>query len=142
MKNNVVALIVGIIFSIGIGISGMTMPEKVCGFLDIFGKWDASLFFVMLGAVIFHLIAYRFIIRSKSPRFSKQWHLPTKKEITWPLIAGSFFFGVGWAMAGYCPGPALTSLASFQMRPWIFFASLTIGMLVYRTIDRQFNIKR
>ncbi|MBC7753787.1 MAG: YeeE/YedE family protein [Moraxellaceae bacterium] len=142
MKNNVVALIVGILFAIGLGVSGMTKPEKVFGFLDIFGKWDASLIFVMLGAILVHLIAYRFIIRLKSPLFSKLWHLPTKKEITWSLILGSFIFGVGWALAGYCPGPALTSLASFQMRPLLFFVSLIFGMLTFRLIDRKLNLKR
>ncbi len=142
MKNNVVALIVGILFAIGLGVSGMTKPEKVFGFLDLFGKWDASLIFVMLGAILVHLIAYRFIIRLKSPLFSQQWHLPTKKEITWSLILGSFIFGVGWALAGYCPGPALTSLASFQMRPLLFFVSLIFGMLTFRLIDRKLNLKR
>ena len=142
MKNNVAALVVGILFALGLGISGMTRPEKVFGFLDIFGKWDASLIFVMVGAVIIHFIAYRFIIQRKSPLFSPQWHLPTKKEITWPLVTGAFLFGLGWALAGYCPGPALTSLASFQSRPFIFFISMIFGMLLFRLIDRRFGIKR
>lgn len=142
MKNNVAALVVGILFAIGLGIAGMTRPEKVFGFLDVFGNWDASLVFVMFGAVIVHFIAYRFIVRRKSPLFSPQWHLPTKKEITFPLIAGSFLFGVGWALAGYCPGPALTSLASFQSRPFIFFGSMLLGMFLFQLIDRKLNIKR
>ncbi len=142
MKNNVAALVVGILFAIGLGISGMTRPEKVFGFLDVFGKWDASLIFVMAGAVIVHFIAFRFIVRRKSPLFSPQWYLPTKKEITFPLIAGSFLFGLGWALTGYCPGPALTSLASFQSRPLIFFVSMILGMFLFRVLDRRFNIKR
>lgn len=142
MKNNMTSLAVGILFAIGLGVSGMTRPEKVFGFLDVFGSWNASLIFVMLGAVIVHLIAFRFIVKRKSPLFSAQWHLPTKKEITWPLIAGSFLFGVGWALGGYCPGPALTSLASFQIRPLIFFVSMVIGMLLFRFIDSRFVIKR
>lgn len=142
MKNNVAALVVGILFALGLGISGMTRPEKVFGFLDIFGTWDASLIFVMAGAVIIHFIAFRFIARRKSPLFSPEWHLPTKNEITWSLIAGSFLFGVGWALAGYCPGPALTSLASFQSRPLIFFVSMIFGMFLFRLIDRRLNIKR
>ena len=142
MKNNVAALVVGIMFAIGLGISGMTRPEKVFGFLDIFGSWDASLIFVMIGAVIVHFIAFRFIVRRKSPLFSPQWHLPTKRKITRPLIAGAFLFGVGWALAGYCPGPALTSLASFQSRPFIFFVSMIVGMLMFRLVDRRLNIKR
>jgi uncharacterized membrane protein YedE/YeeE len=142
MKNNVAALVVGILFAIGLGIAGMTRPEKVFGFLDVFGNWDASLIFVMAGAVIVHFIAFRFIVRRKSPLFSPQWHLPTKNEITFSLIAGSFLFGVGWALAGYCPGPALTSLASFQSRPFIFFVSMIFGMFLFRVLDRRLNIKR
>jgi uncharacterized membrane protein YedE/YeeE len=142
MKNNVAALIVGILFAIGLGISGMTRPEKVFGFLDVFGSWDASLIFVMFGAVIIHFISYRFIIRLKSPLFSQEWHLPKKKEITWSLVTGAFLFGLGWALAGYCPGPALTSLASFQSRPFIFFMSMIFGMFLFRLVDRRFGIKR
>ncbi len=142
MKNNVAALVVGILFAIGLGVSGMTKPEKVFGFLDVFGSWDASLIFVMIGAVIVHSIAFRFINQRKSPLLSPQWHLPTKKEITWPLIAGSFLFGTGWALAGYCPGPALTSLVSFQSRPLIFFGSMIVGMCMFRLVDRRFSIKR
>ncbi len=142
MKSNLASLVVGILFAIGLGISGMTRPEKVFGFLDVFGSWDASLIFVMIGAVIVHFIAFRFIVRRKSPLLSPQWHLPTKKEITFPLIVGAFLFGVGWALAGYCPGPALTSLASLQSRPLIFFVSMIFGMILFRLIDRRLNIKR
>jgi len=142
MKNNVAALVVGILFAIGLGVSGMTRPEKVFGFLDVFGNWDASLIFVMVGAVIVHFIAYRFIARRKSPLFSPQWHLSSKKEITWPLIAGSFLFGIGWALAGYCPGPVVTSLVSFQSRPFIFFISMIVGMFLFRLVDRRLKIKR
>ena len=142
MKNNAVALVVGILFAIGLGISGMTRPEKVFGFLDVFGSWDASLIFVMIGAVLVHFVAFRFIVRRKSPLFSPKWHLPAKREMTLPLIAGSFLFGVGWGLAGYCPGPALTSLASFQSRPLIFFVSMIFGMFLFRLIDRRLEIKR
>lgn len=142
MKNNISAFVVGILFAMGLGFSGMTKPEKVFGFLDVFGSWDPSLIFVMAGAVIVHFVAFRFIVRQKSPLFSPDWHLPKKAEITRPLIGGSFLFGVGWALAGYCPGPALTSLASFQSRPVIFFVSLIFGMFLFRVVDRRFNIKR
>lgn len=142
MKNNISALVVGTLCAVGLGISGMTRPEKVFGFLDVFGSWDASLIFVMVGAVIVHFVAFRFIVRRKSPLFSPNWHLPTKTEITFPLIGGSFLFGVGWALAGYCPGPALTSLASFQSRPIIFFVSMILGMFLFRLIDRRLTIKR
>ncbi|MBC7742372.1 MAG: YeeE/YedE family protein [Bdellovibrionaceae bacterium] len=142
MKNKIAAFFVGLLFSLGLGISGMTRPLKVFGFLDIFGNWNASLIFVMIGAIAVHLVTYRIILNQKLPLFSDQWHLPTKKEITLPLVIGSFLFGVGWALAGYCPGPALTSLSSFEFRPALFFASMIFGMFGFRLLDRQFNFKR
>ena len=132
MKNNIAALIVGFIFALGLGISGMTRPEKVIGFLNIFGNWDASLAFVMAGAIAVHSLAYRLIRRRNSPLFSKQFYLPTSKELTPSLIVGAFLFGIGWALAGYCPGPALTSVASFQFRPLMFVVSMVLGMILFR----------
>ncbi len=142
MKNKFAALFVGLLFSLGLGISGMTQPEKVFGFLDIFGDWNASLVFVMIGAIAVHLVAYRLILMLELPRLSDQWHLPPKGDVTFPLVIGSFIFGVGWALAGYCPGPALTSLASLEGRPALFFASMIIGMIGFKVMDRQFNFKR
>ena len=132
MKNNIAALIVGIIFALGLGISGMTRPEKVIGFLNIFGNWDASLAFVMAGAIGVHAIAYRLIRRRGSPLFSTEFYVPTSKELTPSLIVGAFIFGVGWALAGYCPGPAITSLASFQTRPVVFVVAMILGMMIFR----------
>ena len=142
MKNKFASLFVGLLFSLGLGISGMTQPEKVFGFLDIFGNWNPSLVFVMIGAIAIHLVTYRIILKRKLPLLSNQWHLPTKREVTLPLVIGSFIFGVGWALAGYCPGPALTSLASLEGRPGLFFVSMIIGMIGFKIMDRQFNFKR
>ena len=132
MKNNLAALIVGVIFALGLGISGMTRPEKVIGFLNVFGGWDASLAFVMAGAIGVHAIAYRLIRRRSSPLFSTQFYVPTSKELTPSLLVGAVIFGVGWALAGYCPGPAITSLASFQTRPVMFVVAMILGMLIFR----------
>lgn len=132
MKNNIVALIVGIIFALGLGISGMTRPEKVIGFLNIFGTWDGSLAFVMMGAIGVHFVAYRLIRRRKSPLFSEQFFVPTANELTPSLFIGAFIFGVGWALAGYCPGPAIVSLSSFQLRPAVFVVSMILGMIIFR----------
>ena len=142
MKNKIAALFVGLLFSLGLGISGMTQPKKVFGFLDIFGNWNASLVFVMIGAIAIHLAAYRIIRKRKFPLLSNQWHLPTKRAVTLPLVIGSFTFGVGWALAGYCPGPALTSLASLESRPAVFFASMIIGMIGFKIVDRKFTFRR
>lgn len=142
MKTNFTALGVGLLFALGLGISGMTSPERVFGFLDVFGKWDPSLLFVMLGAISVHFVASRLILKRKTPLFSTRWYLPTKTEVTRPLVLGSFLFGVGWALAGSCPGPALVSLAGLETRPLLFFVSLIAGMFAFRLLDQRLNIKR
>ena len=142
MKNNFAAFFVGIVFALGLGISGMTRPEKVIGFLNIFGVWDASLAFVMAGAIAVHAIAYHLIRRRSSPLFAKEFYLPSSKELTPPLIIGAFIFGVGWALAGYCPGPAIISLASFQLRPLMFVVSMILGMILFRIYEALLSKRR
>ena len=142
MKNNLAALFVGVIFALGLGISGMTRPEKVIGFLDVFGAWDFSLAFVMAGAIGMHAVAYRLIRRRKSPLFANGFHVPTSKELTPSLIVGAFIFGVGWALAGYCPGPALASLASLNIRPVMFVVSMILGMAFFRGYQALLNKKQ
>jgi uncharacterized protein len=142
MKNNFAAFIVGIIFALGLGISGMTRPEKVIGFLNIFGQWDMSLAFVMAGAIGVHAVTYRLIRRRNSPLFSKEFHVPTSKELTSSLVIGAFIFGIGWALAGYCPGPAITSLGSFQFRPFLFVGSMILGMILFRIYKAVLSQRR
>lgn len=142
MKNAVAAFAVGFIFAIGLGISGMTQPQKVVGFLDAFGSWDPSLVFVMAGAVMVHFVTYRLIRKRNSPLLSAKWHVPTKTEITPALIFGSVLFGVGWGLAGFCPGPAVTSLASFEAKPLLFVASMLTGMLVFKAFDKKMTLRR
>lgn len=142
MKNGLAALVVGFIFAIGLGISGMTQPQKVVGFLDLFGNWDPSLIFVMVGGIIVHFLTYKLIRKRKSPLLSVEWHVPTKKEITPALIIGALLFGIGWGLGGYCPGPAVTSLASFEMKPFIFVLSMIVGMFLFRLIDKKLQIKK
>ena len=120
MRQNLFSAFVGFLFSIGLGISGMTNPQKVISFLDIFGSWDPSLLFVMVGAIVVHFTAYRLIKKRKLPIYSSEWHVPRGNKITRGLIIGSILFGAGWGLAGYCPGPALVSLATLSTRP-IFF---------------------
>jgi uncharacterized membrane protein YedE/YeeE len=142
MKNGLAALVVGFVFAIGLGISGMTQPQKVVGFLDLFGNWDPSLIFVMVGGIIVHFATYRLIRKRKSPLLSTDWHVPTKKEITPALVAGSLLFGIGWGLGGFCPGPAITSLASFESRPFIFVISMLVGMFLFRLVDKKLNFKK
>lgn len=141
-KNALVSLIVGTIFGLGLALSGMTQPQKVIGFLDLFGDWDPSLVFVMGGAVVVHLITYRWIRKRPTPLLSTQWHVPTKNEITPQLIMGSILFGVGWGLAGYCPGPALTSLASGSQQTLVFVVSMLVGMLIYKKLEPHIKLRK
>lgn len=142
MKNAIAALVVGFVFAIGLGLSGMTQPQKVIGFLDLFGQWDPSLIFVMVGAIIVHFITFKVIRKRNSPLFSSQWHVPTKKEITPALMIGAFIFGVGWALGGFCPGPAITSMASFDKTPFVFVVSMLVGMVLFRQVDKKLKLQK
>lgn len=142
MKNSIAAFVVGFVFAIGLGLSGMTQPQKVIGFLDLFGQWDPSLIFVMVGAIIVHFVTFKIIRKRNSPLFSSQWHVPTKKEITPALMAGAFIFGVGWALGGFCPGPAITSMASFDKTPFVFVISMLVGMVLFRQVDKKLKLQK
>ena len=142
MKKNIAALVVGFIFALGLGVSGMTQPQKVIGFLDLFGNWDPSLMFVMVGAIFVHFITYKIIRKRKSPLFDTVWHVPTKKDVTPALATGSFIFGIGWALGGFCPGPAITSMASFSLSPFVFVGSMLLGMFIFRLVDKKYKIQK
>jgi len=142
MKKNIAIWLVGFNFALGLGLSGMTQPQKVIGFLDIFHNWDPSLMFVMLGSVLVHFISYKIIRKQPYPLFSKIWHIPEKKKITPSLIIGSTIFGIGWGLAGYCPGPAITSIASLQKGPIIFVFGMLLGMLIFKILDRKIKFNR
>ncbi len=126
----------GVLFAVGLVISGMTQPSKVVGFLDFFGNWDPSLAFVMGGAVVINAILYRFVAKRNRPFFGPKFHLPTRSDLDWRLIAGGGLFGVGWGLAGYCPGPGLTSLASLQSPAIVFVVAMTAGMFLYSVFDK------
>ena len=105
-----VSLIVGCIFGLGLAFGGMLDPSKVVGFLDIFGAWDPSLAFVMMGGIMVNAAGYLILIRGKKPIFTEKFHLPDNIFIDRRLIVGSAIFGVGWGLAGLCPGPVVGSL--------------------------------
>jgi uncharacterized protein len=114
----------------------------VFGFLDIFGNWDPSLIFVMVGGIVVHFLTYKLIRKRKSPLLSAGWHVPTKKELTPSLITGSLLFGIGWGLGGFCPGPAVTSLASFELKPFVFVISMLLGMFLFRLLDSKLKFKK
>ena len=130
-KTNLVAFCSGVLFSIGLGISGMTQPQKVIGFLDVFGTWDPSLTFVMVGGIISYLIL-QFAIQRRfpTPVLASEFQIPTRKNIDRNLMLGALLFGVGWGRGGYCPGPALTSLGSGSMSAVLFVVALGVGMFL------------
>jgi hypothetical protein len=125
-----VAFISGVVFAVGLGIGGMTQPAKVIGFLDFAGNWDPSLALVMLGAVGLHSLFYR-LLGNRFTRMASAVSLPSRKEIDFRLIGGSTLFGLGWGMAGLCPGPAITSLSSGNSSVVIFSAGMIAGIVVF-----------
>ena len=130
-KSNIALFICGILFSIGLGISGMTQPQKVIGFLDVFGEWDLSLVFVMFGAVLSYLILQLWIQRNFSiPVLGGSFQITTRKDLDRSLIIGALLFGSGWGLGGYCPGPAITSLGSGSLNALLFVVAMGLGMLV------------
>lgn len=142
MKNSLSSFVVGFIFALGLAISGMTQPQKVVGFLNLFDGWDPSLIFVMAGAISIHFFTYKLICRRASPLLATHWQVPTKTQITPALVIGSVIFGIGWGLGGFCPGPAITSLMSFELRPLIFVVSMVMGMYLFKIVDKKLNIAK
>ena len=130
------ALAAGLLFGVGLTISGMTRADKVINFLDLKDAWDPSLAFVMGGAIVVHLILFRLILRRESPLFGASFGIPTRTDIDMRLVGGSALFGIGWAIGGFCPGPGLVSAASLAPQALVFVASLTAGMLAFQIVER------
>lgn len=127
----------GLLFSAGLMVSGMVNPAKVLGFLDLFGAWDASLAFVMAGAIAVTFIGYNRVLRKPGPLFESHFSLPTSKDIDRNLLLGASLFGIGWGLVGLCPGPAITSLAIAPSKVGIFVLSMLIGMLLPRLLSHK-----
>jgi len=134
MKQSIVALFAGIIFGLGLSISQMTDRARVLGFLDITGVWDPTLMFVLGGAVGVTVIAFRFILRRPQPFIAPKFQLPPNNSLDRQLLAGSALFGIGWGIAGYCPGPGVTSLVQANGNPLLFIIAAIGGILVHRFV--------
>lgn len=128
-------LLSGTLFGAGLALGGMTNPARVRGFLDLFGDWDPTLAFVMGGAVIVMAIAWRFVPRMAHPLFAEKFALPTRTDLTPKLIGGSALFGMGWGIAGLCPGPAVASLVIQPSSAAIFVISMLAGMGIIRLME-------
>ena len=135
--NILMALITGLVFGIGLIVSGMTNPAKVLGFLDLAGRWDPSLALVMAGAILVALPAFRVAARRRQSLLGEPMHLPTATRIDRRLVLGSLAFGAGWGLAGFCPGPALASLATGAVQPLIFCAAMLAGMGIFELLERR-----
>ena len=132
---------IGLIFGIGIMISGMANPAKVLNFFDIAGTWDPSLAFVMGGALLVTLIGYRIVRKRPMPLMGGGFHLPTRRDIDLPLVAGSATFGIGWGIAGFCPGGAIPALGTGRADVFLFMGALLAGILVATVLKRRAKVE-
>jgi len=131
MKPLLTSFFSGMVLAMGLGVSGMTRPVKVIGFLDFFGEWDASLALVMVGAIAVYFVAYRLSTKMPSPLLTPDFALTKRSDVDAKLILGAAIFGAGWGLGGFSPGPALTSLASGALPVFIFVVAMGIGMYVH-----------
>lgn len=129
--------LIGVIFGVGISISGMANPAKVLNFFDIAGTWDPSLIFVMGGALVTTFIGYRIVFGRETPLFAGGFSLPTKRDVDARLVVGSAVFGIGWGIAGFCPGGALPALGTGRWEVFAFTAALISGIVLARHLQSR-----
>ena len=139
--NAFLSLFCGFIFAIGLGISGMTDPNKVIGFLTLNKDWDPSLAFVMVGAIAVHGITYFVFRKRKKPLFTSSFSRPATSSVTPKLIVGALLFGLGWGIGGFCPGPAIVSTASLHPKVGVFVVSMVSGFFLVNIITYMFSFR-
>jgi uncharacterized membrane protein YedE/YeeE len=140
VKAIVTAALCGLVFALGLGLAGMTDPSKVVGFLDISGKWDPSLAFVMGGALGTHALMRRFILRRSSPVLATAFPNTSNNLINGRLLFGAALFGVGWGLSGYCPGPVVTSVAGGSAPVLMFVGAMLVGMLGFQIWESRRSV--
>ncbi len=133
---NIVTLVTGLIFGLGLALSGMTHPEKVLGFLDMAGQWNPSLLFVLGGAVSVALAGFQVITKLTKPVLVATFLVTEATNIDRPLVIGSSLFGIGWGISGYCPGPAIALLAAPNWELWIFLPAMLLGYALQHYLSR------
>ena len=136
MQQQLIALLSGILFGLGLGLSQMVDRERVIGFLDIAGNWDPTLIFVLGGAVGVTLFSFRWVLGRKQPVLTNTFSVPNRKDVDKQLITGAIIFGIGWGIAGYCPGPSLTALVLGSWNPVLFVSAFITGSLVYQRFQQ------
>lgn len=137
MKTALAALLCGIVFGLGLAISEMINPVRVIGFLDFTGEWDLTLMLVMGSALAFTIIGFPLITRKPHPVLAEKFTLPTEQALDTPLIAGAVLFGIGWGLAGFCPGPAIAGLASLNPGIFLFVAAMVVGQVFGLTVEKK-----
>ena len=137
--NRLVEFFVGLLFGLGLLLSGMTDPAKVLGFLDLFGQWDPSLAFVMGGAIAVGFFAFALARQRTTSFLGGALHLPKSTQIDKRLVLGGLTFGAGWGLAGFCPGPGIVSMASGEVKAAVFVAAMVVGMVLYEVADRTLH---
>jgi uncharacterized membrane protein YedE/YeeE len=131
------SLLAGLVFGLGLIVSGMANPAKVLGFLDVTGNWDPSLAFVMGGAIAVGVVAFAVAGRRTASLLGVEMRLPSARHVDRRLVAGSVLFGIGWGIAGFCPGPGLVSLGMGEVKALVFVAAMLVGMGVFELFERR-----
>lgn len=132
----------GLIFGAGLLVSGMADPANVLGFFDVFGTWNPTLAFVMAGGLSVTALGYRWCLKRSGPLCAAAYQIPTKQTIDMRLLAGAALFGIGWGLAGYCPGPALAASAGGLAEAALFSAAMLAGMLAWRLVEQSLDFRR
>jgi len=140
MAKNMIALLSGAVFGLGLTVAGMTDPVKVQNFLDILGNWDPALMFVLGSAVVATTLGYRWILGKEAPLLDDQFFMPIQRVVDWRLISGSAIFGIGWGLYGFCPGPALANLSLGRYDAFVFCALMMLGSMLARRFDLRLSL--
>jgi len=136
VRTPLVAFGLGFLFAVGLGVGGMLQPVRVQGFLDVFGRWDPTLAFVMAGAVVMSTLSVRWAVRLRRPLWAQTFRWPEAFAVDKPLLAGAVLFGLGWGLSGLCPGPAIASLAALDPDLLVFVAAMLAGMWLHGGYER------
>lgn len=140
MLKNIIGLLSGVLFGLGLLISGMTDPVKVQGFLDVFGAWDISLALVMGGGLMVAIVGVQIAKRQRLSWIGTSIDMPSKTVITKPLIIGAVLFGIGWGLVGICPGPGIVMLGTGVWQAYVFVPAMVAGMLLYQWLEPKLNV--
>jgi uncharacterized membrane protein YedE/YeeE len=132
----VMGYVAGLLFGLGLAISGMTDPARVLGFLDIAGAWDPTLMFVLGGAVVTSFVGYRLVFKQSAPLFGERFQLPTRQDLDGKLLGGAALFGIGWGLSGYCPGPAIASIGGISLPLAAMLVTMVVGWFAAQRLSR------